>query len=311
MAQRCVLLLVSDKASHSQLYGVAFREGVKVWDLVLVSSLAGLATGVGAALVVLFGRPSRKFLSVMLGIAGGLMLAISVFDLLPEATELGNHTTTVIGFVLGAGLMALLDAVLPHIHMDLKTPEGGAIASSDCAMQRQHCGDANDYGRGTGRRRHGHHGHKHPEFNAAQLGNMYQCGLFMAIGIALHNLPEGLAIGAGYSNSAALGATIAISLALHNIPEGMVTAAPLLLAGVNKWIVIAIATSAGLVTPIGTLIGAALISISPQFISIAMAFAAGAMIYIVSDELIPQSHEYHSHAANLGLIAGFVFGYMM
>lgn len=307
MVQRCVLSLIEDKASHSQSSGVAYREGVKVWDSVLVSSLAGLATGLGAVLVVLFGRPSRKFLSVMLGIAGGLMLAISVFDLLPEAAELGNHTATVIGFILGAGLMALLDAVLPHIHMDLKTPEGGAIAGSDCAMQQQPCSDECDCGRGKGGRR----GHKRPEFNAAQLGNMYQCGLFMAIGIALHNLPEGLAIGAGYSNSAALGATIAISLALHNIPEGMVTAAPLLLAGVNKWIVIAIATSAGLVTPIGTLIGAALISVSPQFISIAMAFAAGAMIYIVSDELIPQSHEYHSHAANLGLIAGFVFGYMM
>jgi ZIP family zinc transporter len=240
------------------------------------------------------------------------MLAISVFDLLPEATALGNRTTTVIGFVLGAGLMALLDVVLPHIHMDLKTPEGGAVGSPTCAVQHPACSDDGSCDKPKkGRRRHGHHGQKQPEFDASQLGSMFYCGLFMAIGIALHNLPEGLAIGAGYGNSTALGATIAISLALHNIPEGMVTAAPLLLSGMNKWVVVAIATAAGLVTPIGTLIGAALISISPEFISAAMALAAGAMIYIVSDELIPQSHKYHNHAANFGLVAGFVFGYML
>lgn len=280
-----------------------------MWESVLISSLAGLATGVGALLVVLFGRPSRRFLSAMLGLAGGLMLAISVFDLLPEASALGNHTTTVLGFVLGAGLMALLDVVLPHMHKDLQTPEGSAASSLGCAIEQPAC--TAEAGRGKGKRRRDRHRDRRPGFEIGQLQNMLHCGLFLAIGIALHNLPEGLAIGAGYSNSAALGATIAISLAVHNIPEGMVTAAPLLLSGMNKWVVVAIATAAGLVTPIGTVIGAALISISPEFVSVSMALAAGAMIYIVSDELIPQSHEYHSHAANFGLVAGFVLGYMM
>lgn len=280
-----------------------------MWESVLVSSFAGLATGVGALLVILFGRPSRRFLSVMLGLAGGLMLAISVFDLLPEASDLGNHTTTVLGFVLGAGLMALLDVVLPHLHKDLRTPEGSAASSLGCVVEQPAC-SAGD-GHGKGRRRRGAHCDRHSSFEIGQLRNMLHCGLFLAIGIALHNLPEGLAIGAGYSNSAALGATIALSLALHNIPEGMVTAAPLLLSGMNKWRVLGIATAAGLVTPVGTFIGAALISISPEFISVAMALAAGAMIYIVSDELIPQSHEYHSHAANFGLVMGFVLGYML
>ncbi|NLW17609.1 MAG: ZIP family metal transporter [Firmicutes bacterium] len=265
-----------------------------MWESVLISSLAGLATGVGALLVVLFGRPSRRFLSVMLGIAGGLMLAISVFELLPEATELGNHTTTVIGFILGAGLMALLDVILPHLHKNLQTSEGGAVASLECAIDQSTAVAAGDQ-----------------LFSQLDLRQLLYCGLFLAIGIALHNMPEGLAIGAGYSNSATLGATIALSLALHNVPEGMVTAAPLLVAGMDKWLVIAIASAAGLVTPIGTLIGAALISISPEFISISMALAAGAMIYIVSDELIPQSHEYHSHAANFGLVAGFILGYIL
>lgn len=271
-----------------------------MWESVFISTLAGLATGVGAILVVLFGRPSRRLLSVMLGIAGGLMLAISVFELLPEATELGNHTTTVVGFIFGAGLMALLDMVLPHLHKNLRTPEVGAIGNLEGALHTASCQERDRCC-----------GHRQPAFDIGQMANMYYCGLFLAIGIGLHNLPEGLAVGAGYSNSAALGATIALSLALHNIPEGMVTAAPLRVAGVNKWLVIAIATAAGLVTPIGTFIGALLTSISPGFIGISMAFAAGAMIYIVSDELIPQSHEYHCHAANFGLVAGFILGYML
>ncbi len=280
-----------------------------MWESVLISLLAGMATGVGALLVVVLGRPSRRFLSAMLGLAGGLMLAISVFDLMPAASEIGNHTTTVLGFILGAGLMALLDVVLPHMHKDLQTPEGSALGSFECAVEPRSC--SSWVGQGKGRRRRGTNCGRHSDFGVGQLGNMLHCGLFLATGIALHNLPEGLAIGAGYSNSATVGATIAISLALHNIPEGMVTAAPLLLSGMNKWKVVGIATAAGLVTPIGTLIGAALIGISPEFVSVAMALAAGAMIYIVSDELIPQSHEYHSHAANFGLVAGFVLGYML
>lgn len=235
-------------------------------ESILVSTLAGLATGVGAILVVLFGRPSRRFLSAMLGLAAGVMLAVSVFELLPEAAELGNSLTTVSGFVIGAALMALLDMLLPHVHSDLETQEGG------------HADQPRDNGRPRG-------------FNLGQAGGMMRCGLLLSIGIALHNLPEGLA--------------------LHNIPEGMAMATPLALAGVNKWLVIAIATFAGLMTPVGTFIGAALISISPEFIGMSMAIAAGAMIYIVSDELIPQSHEYHNHMANLGLMAGFVLGYML
>ena len=133
----------------------------------------------------------------------------------------------------------------------------------------------------------------------------------LAIGIALHNLPEGLAIGAGYMNSASLGATIAISLALHNVPEGIATAIPLHMGGMEKWKVVLLVTMAGLMTPLGTFLGAAILQVNANAVSLALALAAGAMIYIVSDELIPQSHEYHSHAANLGLVAGFVLGYVI
>lgn len=247
---------------------------------VLLSSLAGLATGVGALIVVLFGRPSTRFLSAMLGFAAGIMLAISAFDLLPEAEQLGGPLNAVIGLALGAALMAGLDAVLPHIHRGFKSSEGLL--------------DTN--------------GGLHGELNCSSL---LKCGLFLLVGIALHNLPEGLAIGAGYTSSFTLGTVIVISLALHNVPEGMVTSTPLLLGGMERWRVVLLTTLAGMMTPIGTVIGAMLFGLNGGFVSVALAFAAGAMIYIVSDELIPQSHQYHSHTANIGLLAGFILVFMI
>lgn len=220
----------------------------------------------GAVLVLLFGKPSRITMSPILGFASGIMLAISAFDLLPEAQELGGLFYTVLGFLLGAGLMFGLDTLVPHTHM------GGGKTESRRDTQ------------------------------------MLKVGYFIFLGIALHNIPEGLAIGAGFSARPSLGAAIAVALALHNVPEGMATAAPLLMGGMGRLRVLGLTTLAGLMTPMGTLLGIALINISPAFISIALALAAGAMVYIVSDELIPQSHRYHSHLANAGLLAGFLLG---
>ncbi|MGI6344021.1 MAG: ZIP family metal transporter [Bacillota bacterium] len=247
-----------------------------MWGYVLISTIAGLATGLGGGLVVIFGRPSTRFLSTMLGLAGGIMLAISAFDLIPEAYEMGGTWLTVVGIALGAAIIYGLDLVLPHIHKSLQSSEGlnGGGLDWDCQ-------------------------------------NLLRCGIFLALGIGLHNLPEGLAIGAGYTADEGLGSMIALGLALHNIPEGMVTAAPLFLAGVNRWTIILITTAAGLVTPIGTAVGYLLVGINPAFLAVALGVAAGAMIYIVGDELIPESHQYHSHAANLGLLAGFILVFVM
>lgn len=233
---------------------------------IAVSTLAGIATGLGALLVLIFGKPSQAFMSLILGFASGIMLAISAFDLMPEALKLGGMVWTVVGFLLGAGLMFGLDVLVPHIHMG----EGKAEPSREAKMLKM--------------------------------------GYFIFLGIALHNLPEGLAIGAGYSASQGLGAAIAVALAVHNVPEGMATAAPLLNGGVGRLKVMGLTTLAGLMTPVGTGLGLLLVNISPAFVSISLAVAAGAMVYIVSDELIPESHKFHSHLANAGLLAGFLLG---
>ncbi len=132
-------------------------------------------------------------------------------------------------------------------------------------------------------------------------------GLLIAGGIALHNLPEGLAVGAGYGDNAQSGAAIATAIALHNIPEGMAMALPMLAGGIAFWRVVAIATFAGLVTPIGAAIGSWFAQLSTSMLAFSLAFAAGAMVYITSDELIPLSHqEGHSHYANAGVMIGFM-----
>lgn len=236
-------------------------------EIMLISTAAGLATGAGGLAVLLLGKPSSRVLSLMLGFAAGIMLAISAFDLLPEALAMGGMAAAVPGFILGAGLMYALDVVVPHTHI------GSGKAEGNGEEQR-----------------------------------MLKLGYFIFLGIALHNLPEGLAIGAGYSASLRLGAAIAIALALHNVPEGMATAAPLLGGGMPPWRAVGLTTLAGLMTPVGTGIGLVLAGVSSRFIALFLALAAGAMVYIVSDELIPQSHAFHSHLANAGLLAGFLLG---
>lgn len=137
--------------------------------------------------------------------------------------------------------------------------------------------------------------------------DMYlKMGYFIAIGIAFHNLPEGIAIGASNEVSSDLGFYTSLSIGIHNVAEGICVAMPLCLGKVGKSRIIFITTLTGLATLFGTLIGVSIMQISTMFISFSLAFAAGAMIYICSDELIPHSHSVHSHNANFGIIIGIV-----
>ncbi len=229
------------------------------WNVLVVSILSGLATGIGALILMFFGTIRREALSALLGFAAGIMIAIATLGLLPEALQFGSVGMVGLGFALGLFMMLFLDNRIPHLHMFQK--EG-------------------------------------------VCGEYTKMGLFIAMGIALHNLPEGLALGAGYEAAPTFGNMLALAIALHNIPEGIGIACPLKMAGTRTWNTFAIASLAGLFTPVGTLLGFLLFGLSQTFISVAMGFAAGAMIYIASDELIPESHRQHSHSANIGIALG-------
>lgn len=243
-------------------------------DIVVISGLAGLATGLGALLVIIFGRPSVKLLSAMLGFAAGIMLAIATLELLPEAVEIGGLSNAIIGFLLGVLIMYSLDLYVPHLNI----VKGSNNNNCDDDMQQQ---------------------------------DLLKMGYLIFLGIAVHNFAEGMAIGGGMVASPALGMLIALAIAIHNVPEGMAMAVPLRMGGMRTLPLLALICLAGLVTALGAFIGGIVFQTTAAVVGIALGLAAGAMFYIVGDELIPQARRYQHHWANAGLIIGFLGGMLL
>ena len=228
-------------------------------SIILLGLVAGLGTCLGALLVIACGSLRPGAVSLMLGLASGIMVAVILCDLLPSSLEYGNPLMALKGFLGGTLLMAALDLLV-----NLLSP-------------------------------------------AARPGRDYlKMGYLIALGIALHDLPEGFAIAAGFAAAEKLGPILVIAIGLHNIPEGMATAAPLRYGGCSGARVLAINMLISLVTPLGTFIGLVLVEASRTFIGLLLAFAAGAMTYIVLGELAPESRRGSKPLAHLGMLAGFL-----
>lgn len=154
------------------------------------------------------------------------------------------------------------------------------------------------------------------KFNVSSKRNfntnrLLKTGIIVSIGLALHNFPEGLAIGSGFGASITLGYSLAIAICLHDIPEGISMAVPMKNGGMKKGKVILYVILSGITTGIGAFFGALVGGISEQIISMCLSFAAGAMLYIVSGELIPESNElYHGRMTAIGNMFGFLLGMM-
>lgn len=146
-------------------------------------------------------------------------------------------------------------------------------------------------------------------FSNLHQSSMFQTGMFIALGLAIHNFPEGLAIGAGFESSNTLGLKLAIAIALHDIPEGISIALPLSISGSSKIKSIFITTLSGLTTGLGAFFGVLIGNISQIFIGLSLSFAAGCMLYIVSCELIPESKKrYYGRFNSLGFMIGIIIG---
>jgi len=233
------------------------------YEVTLIGVAAGvLGAGLGGLLAFLFGKPSNQVLGFMLGLSGGIMLAIVFLELLEEALEVGFFQAAT-GLVAGILVFIWLDSRFPHHHFVTDEARGSYLKK----------------------------------------------GGLIAIGIALHNFPEGVAIGAGFALSEAMGITLAILIGLHNVPEGLAIALPLNVGGSNRFKSLLITMLAGLPIGLGALLGSSLATISPAFLSISMGFASGAMLYVVSDELIPDVYHLVSpHLAILGITSGVLLG---
>jgi ZIP family zinc transporter len=136
---------------------------------------------------------------------------------------------------------------------------------------------------------------------------IYRRGLLLFSAMTLHNVPEGLTVGTSYMAQPRLGLLLALAIALHNIPEGIAVAGPFRASGMPRWQYLAWTTGSGLAEPVAALLGATFVTLCKPFLPFSLAFAGGAMLYVVSDELIPESHSHgYEHQATFGFILGFL-----
>jgi ZIP family zinc transporter len=234
----------------------------------------------------------------LMGVTAGVMICLSFLELVNEAWELAGYWTATIGFTAGAVFMLLIDMLIPHVRFGEEEVRG-----LDQQVQ-----PARPIFLHHGRRRFGRM-RRHSEITDLHL---WQSGLLIAIGITIHNIPEGIAVGAGYMHSPKFGLFIAMAILLHNIPEGIAAALPLCSSGVCRWDSFRVALFSGLVEPIGALAAALFLTSFQEMVPGALAFAGGVMVFITLDELIPIAREHgHQHYTAMGIISGSVFVFLL
>lgn len=239
------------------------------------SILAGLATGLGALPALWLTKISDELFNSLLGSAAGVMLAATAFSLLVPGLEYGNLFWAGKGiYVVSVGM--LIGAIFLH--------------QADKHLPHIHFDTLSD----------------------VQLNTLRKIWLFI-IAITIHNFPEGMAVGVSFgAGDMKNGIVLATAIALQNIPEGLAVALPLVGLGYNKWKAVGIATLTGLVEPVGGLLGVTMVTIFEQILPIAMGFAAGAQLFVISEEIIPETHSKgRSRYATFSLMGGFILMMML
>ncbi|MBP3756146.1 MAG: ZIP family metal transporter [Prevotella sp.] len=237
-----------------------------------------LGTMLGSAFVFLMKEEmSAVVQKTLLGFASGVMVAASVWSLLIPAIEMGESggrwavLPAAVGFLLGMGFLLLVDELTPHLHLGANQPEGPRSRLSRTAM--------------------------------------------LSLAVTIHNLPEGMAVGVVFAGAGtgdapiSLAAAVAVSLgiAIQNIPEGAIISMPMRAAGNSRWRSFMIGSLSGVVEPLGGLVVILLASLMTPVLPYMLAFAAGAMLYVVVEELIPEASEgTHTNMSTIGFALGFV-----
>ena len=267
--------------------------------LLLTTFLAGVAgTGIGGLIGAVLQKDSNRTVSLLLSFAGGVMLSVVCCDLVIEAVE------TQVGIWAVIGAIALGVAVIYFLNWLIDRKTNPEIAHID-ANHPQTADDLDEL-------IHSDHLHHHIQKKDSKL-SLFIAGIVMASAIALHNVPEGMTIGASYaSNEGVMGSAalvLAILIGLHNIPEGMAVSVPLISGGMTKWKAILITAATGIPTIIGALLGYALGEIGALGLCMSLGFASGAMLYVVFGEILPQAIlMYHSKLPAFSAIAGMLLG---
>lgn len=235
-------------------------------------------TGLGAGVVFIFKEFNQKFLDIMLGFAAGVMIAASFWSLLAPAIEMAadgplpSWAPAAIGFMLGGIFLRLVDKFLPHLHLGQEVENAEGIKTS------------------------------------------WNRSILMVLAITLHNIPEGLAVGvafgavgAGLDSASLTGAiALAIGIGIQNFPEGLAVSMPLRRQGMSRFKSFWYGQMSGAVEPIAAVVGAYAVIVSKPLLPYALAFAAGAMIFVVIEEVIPESQSNgNGDQATMGAMIGF------
>ena len=241
-------------------------------EIVLLTALGvGGATIIGATIGFLFKNISHKFSDIVLAFAAGIMLAAAVIGLILPSVEYGGKYgifVTILGIFMGALCMKAIDKLVPHLHK---------MAEKDIETHN--------------------------------TNRTIDKVILFVLAIAIHNFPEGIAAGVGFgtgNNAEAL--VIALGIALQNIPEGMVIISPMLIAGIKPKKTFAYAALTGVIEVIGTMIGYFAVSVSTIILPFALSFAGGTMLYVISDEMIPETH---SHGVESGATFSLIIGFAL
>lgn len=239
----------------------------------LLTALAGLSTGIGSTIAYFIKKPKMIYLSFSLGFSAGVMIYISFVELLPNGSEGVGEVGAVAAFFVGILFTGLIDMLIPQTTNphDFKEPSEISGIHRDKGLMR--------------------------------------AGLFTALAIGIHNLPEGLATFVTALSNAELGVIIAIAIAIHNIPEGISVSVPIFYATGDKKKAFIYSVLSGISEPVGAIVGFLILRpfLSEQLLAFLLAFIAGIMVYVSLDELLPIAHHYgESHAVILGISLGML-----
>ena len=240
-------------------------------EIVFLSALGvGFSTIFGSIIGFIFKKSSMRFNNVMLSFASGVMLSASIWGLIIPAIEFNGFSfiITVLGIFCGAGCIDLCNKIVPHLHSITGLDDG------------------------------------HLSKNEDKVNKV----LLFVIAIGIHNLPEGIATGVSFGTGNISDAImVSLSIALQNIPEGMVIVAPMLSIGISKVRTLAIAFLTGATEIIGTLVGYLIVNISDYVLPFALSLAGGSMIYVIIDEMVPETHENNKKGVSYAFLFGFGF----
>lgn len=239
----------------------------------LLTTLAGISAGIGGLIVFLIKEPKMSYLSPLLGFAAGVMIYVSFGELLIEAIEDVGFLYANIAFFIGIIFMFLLDKIVPHSHIDTKP---------------------DDF-------------HSDLTENEKRKEKLRRAGVLTALGIALHNFPEGMAVFTVSLVDVSAGISVAIAIAVHNIPEGIAVAVPIFYSSKSRKKAFGYSLLSGLAEPAGAAIGFLILYpfLTEAVLSATLGFVGGIMVFISFDELLPIAKEYgNEHITNLGLFLG-------